>query len=191
MWTALTRQTRKPRTPHGQGAGFMRREMVDPHVSGYSDGQKWATCKTVGSAYVGSNPTPATTYSPSSSGTRRDHRRWPRGPGHEPAHPLRLVQVARCLARSQPWNPDRTRSCAAPVLPGAVELEPPSGVKPLHRGVIAALACRFTRYAVGTWTRGGAVSGPLAWDARAVSRRPRRAAKPESEASRSGGHDPR
>ena len=33
-------------------------------------------CKTVGSAYVGSNPTPATTYNPSSSGMRRDHRRW-------------------------------------------------------------------------------------------------------------------
>jgi hypothetical protein len=29
-------------------------------VSGYSDGPGWARCKTVGLAYVGSNPTPAT-----------------------------------------------------------------------------------------------------------------------------------
>ncbi len=39
----------------------MRRGMEYPQVSGYSDGQAWAVCKTVGSAYVGSNPTPATT----------------------------------------------------------------------------------------------------------------------------------
>ena len=32
-----------------------------PQVSGYSDGLGSAHCKTVGSAYVGSNPTPATT----------------------------------------------------------------------------------------------------------------------------------
>jgi hypothetical protein len=35
--------------------------MEDPQVSGYSDGQEWATCKTVGFAYPGSNPGPATT----------------------------------------------------------------------------------------------------------------------------------
>jgi hypothetical protein len=54
----------KLRTPHGQGTGFARREMEDPQVNGHSDGQEWATCKTVGSAYVGSNPTPATSDYP-------------------------------------------------------------------------------------------------------------------------------
>jgi hypothetical protein len=38
--------------------------MKKPQVSGYSDGLEWAGCKTVGLAYVGSNPTPATNYSP-------------------------------------------------------------------------------------------------------------------------------
>src|ERR1039458_7741122 len=58
---ALTRHTRKLRTPHGQNAVFTRRGMEYPQVSGYSDGLGWAHCKTVGLAYVGSNPTPATT----------------------------------------------------------------------------------------------------------------------------------
>ena len=35
--------------------------MEYPQVSGYSDGWEWAGCKTVGSAYDGSTPTPATT----------------------------------------------------------------------------------------------------------------------------------
>jgi hypothetical protein len=34
--------------------------MKKPQVNGYSDGLEWAGCKTVGLAYVGSNPTPAT-----------------------------------------------------------------------------------------------------------------------------------
>ena len=34
--------------------------MKKPQVSGYSDELEWAGCKTVGLAYVGSNPTPAT-----------------------------------------------------------------------------------------------------------------------------------
>jgi hypothetical protein len=57
----LTRHTAKLRTPHGQNAVFTRRGMENPQVSGHSDGQGWAPCKTVGLAYVGSNPTPATT----------------------------------------------------------------------------------------------------------------------------------
>ena len=120
-----------------------------------------APSKTVGSAYVGSNPTPATAYNPSSSSARRDHRRWLQGRGAEPVHPLRPVEVARCLARSQRWGPDGARSCAVPVLSGAVEQwvepEPSCGVQSRDREVIAALACRFARYAIGTWTRGGAV----------------------------------
>src|SRR6266571_1778809 len=35
--------------------------MKKRQVSGHSDECRWAPCKTVGSAYVGSNPTPATT----------------------------------------------------------------------------------------------------------------------------------
>src|SRR6202044_1807450 len=47
-------------TPHGQNAVFTQREMKKQQVSGYSDGLGSAHCKTVGLAYVGSNPTPAT-----------------------------------------------------------------------------------------------------------------------------------
>src|ERR1019366_2693162 len=57
---ALTRHTPGLRTPHGQNAVFTRRGMGEWQVSGYSDGLGWAHCKTVGLAYVGSNPTPAT-----------------------------------------------------------------------------------------------------------------------------------
>jgi hypothetical protein len=35
--------------------------MEYPQVSGYSDEQEWAFCKTVGSAYASSNLAPATT----------------------------------------------------------------------------------------------------------------------------------
>ena len=49
------------RTPRGQNAVFTLREMGYQQVSGYSDGSGSALCKTVGLAYVGSNPTPATT----------------------------------------------------------------------------------------------------------------------------------
>jgi hypothetical protein len=38
--------------------------MENAQVSSYSDGQGWAPCRTVGSAYVGSNPTPATSKTP-------------------------------------------------------------------------------------------------------------------------------
>lgn len=37
-----------------------------------------------------------------------------------------------------------------------VEPEPPGGIHPGDREVIAALACRFARHPAGTWTRGGA-----------------------------------
>ena len=41
--------------------GFHRRGMENPQVSGHSDGQGGAPCKTVGYAFPGSNPGPATT----------------------------------------------------------------------------------------------------------------------------------
>ena len=41
--------------------GFHAAGNEEPQVNGYSDGLEWAGCKTVGLAYVGSNPTPATT----------------------------------------------------------------------------------------------------------------------------------
>ncbi len=46
---------------HGQNAVFTRREMGKQQVSGYTDGLGSAHCKTVGLAYAGSNPAPATT----------------------------------------------------------------------------------------------------------------------------------
>src|ERR1019366_2254621 len=55
--SALTWSTRYARTPGGQNAVFTRRGMEKPQVSGHSDGQECAVCKTVGLAYVGSNPT--------------------------------------------------------------------------------------------------------------------------------------
>ncbi len=64
---ALTWATRYARTRGGQNADFMRREMENRQVSGHSDGSGWAGCKTVGSAYVGSNPTPATSQNPRSA----------------------------------------------------------------------------------------------------------------------------
>jgi hypothetical protein len=45
------------RTKLGSRLAFMKKSQV----SGYSDGPWPTACKTVGSAYVGSNPTPATT----------------------------------------------------------------------------------------------------------------------------------
>ena len=51
----------KLRTPRGQRLGFTRPGMDNPQVIEYSGGLGWAPCKTVGLAYVGSNPTPATT----------------------------------------------------------------------------------------------------------------------------------
>jgi hypothetical protein len=58
----LTWATRYARTPGGQIAALTRRGTEKWQVSGYSDGLGWADCKTVGSAYVGSNPTPATSH---------------------------------------------------------------------------------------------------------------------------------
>ena len=58
---ALARHTPGLRTPHGQNAVFTAREMEKQQVSDYSDGSGSAHCKTVGLAYVRSNPTPATT----------------------------------------------------------------------------------------------------------------------------------
>ena len=58
---ALTWATRYARTRGGQNSVFTQRGMVNVQVSRYSDGLGSAFCKTVGLAYVGSNPTPATT----------------------------------------------------------------------------------------------------------------------------------
>ncbi len=58
---ALTWATRYARTRGGQNPVFTQRRMVNAQVSGYSDGLGSTFCKTVGLAYVGSNPTPATT----------------------------------------------------------------------------------------------------------------------------------
>jgi hypothetical protein len=46
---ALARHTPGLRTPHGQNAVFTRREVEKAGhcISGYSDGQGWAPCKTV------------------------------------------------------------------------------------------------------------------------------------------------
>jgi hypothetical protein len=51
--------------------------------------RRLVVCKTVGLAYVGSNPTPATTYNLSSTVMRRDHHRWLEGAVRESARPLR------------------------------------------------------------------------------------------------------
>jgi len=58
---ALTWATRSARTRGGQIGDLTRWGMEKQQVSGYSDGSGSAGCKTVGLAYVGSNPTPATT----------------------------------------------------------------------------------------------------------------------------------
>jgi hypothetical protein len=42
------------------GTVLMQPGMESSQVIGYSDGRVQTVCKTVGSAYVGSNPTPAT-----------------------------------------------------------------------------------------------------------------------------------
>jgi hypothetical protein len=68
---ALTWATRPARTRGGQNAVFVWRGMENVQVSGYSDGLGSAVCKTVGLAYVGSNPTPAT-RNPSSEPLARD-----------------------------------------------------------------------------------------------------------------------
>ena len=67
---ALTWATRYARTRGGQNAVFTRREMGKPQVSVHSDGQEWAPCKTVGYAFPGSNPGPATSQSCSSGALR-------------------------------------------------------------------------------------------------------------------------
>ncbi len=53
---ALTWATRYARTRGGQIADLTRRGMENAQVSGHSDGQEWAPCKTVGLAYVGKAP---------------------------------------------------------------------------------------------------------------------------------------
>jgi hypothetical protein len=50
----------RARTYSGQRRGRQPREVSFPQVSGHVEVQAGACCKTVGSAYVGSNPTPAT-----------------------------------------------------------------------------------------------------------------------------------
>jgi hypothetical protein len=57
----LTRQAWKLRTPHGQRRRLTRLRKKFPQLNAYSGGVGSAPCKTVGLAYVGSNPTPATT----------------------------------------------------------------------------------------------------------------------------------
>jgi hypothetical protein len=89
---ALIRHTPGLRTPHGQNAAFTRRGMENPQVSGHSDGQGWAPCKTVGYAFPGSNPGPATIT----------------GNSPWPAH----VRLCSCFARSRgftavPGDPTR------------------------------------------------------------------------------------
>src|SRR6266700_4168323 len=49
------------RTYSGQGRRAERHTTSFSQISGRVEGQAVAVCKTVGSAYVGSNPTPATT----------------------------------------------------------------------------------------------------------------------------------
>ncbi len=49
------------RTYSGQRARRKPQELSFPQLRGYMEVQQVAVCKTVGSAYVGSNPTPATT----------------------------------------------------------------------------------------------------------------------------------
>jgi hypothetical protein len=56
----LTWATRNARTRGGRNPGLTCRLLKKRLVSGHSDGSGETACKTVGSAYVGSNPTPAT-----------------------------------------------------------------------------------------------------------------------------------
>jgi hypothetical protein len=62
-WCAAVRAL-PVRTYSGQIQVFTWRLEEFGQVSGYSDGVGVAVCKTVGSAYVGSNPTPATSHEP-------------------------------------------------------------------------------------------------------------------------------
>jgi hypothetical protein len=115
-------------------------------------------CKTVGSAYVGSNPTPATTYNASSSGMRPDHRRWLLWLSADLAGVGR-VQAVFCVARSEPcgrfspefaglglastveWWLGRSRAAAVTGEAGRWSLRWPAG---------------SLRYAAGAWTPAGA-----------------------------------
>src|SRR5215470_17680175 len=62
----MTSASRRARTWGGRNADHARRRVKKCQVTGYSDGLGDTVCKTVGSAYVGSNPTPATMKSPRS-----------------------------------------------------------------------------------------------------------------------------
>src|ERR1700733_3284211 len=118
-----------------------------------------APCKTFGSAYVGSNPTPATTYNASSSGMRPDHRRWLLGLRADPA--LRSCEFRRCRVwPGQSTAAGSRRNLRAWALLGAVEWW-------LSRSRAAAVTGEAGRwllrwpagslgYAAGTWTPGGA-----------------------------------
>src|SRR6266702_5392318 len=55
------RKLPRARTYSGQGRRAERHTTSFSQISGRVEGQAVAVCKTVGSAYVGSNPTPATT----------------------------------------------------------------------------------------------------------------------------------
>src|SRR6266700_8352608 len=55
------RKLPRARTYSGQGRRAERHTTSFSQISGRVEGQAIAVCKTVGSAYVGSNPTPATT----------------------------------------------------------------------------------------------------------------------------------
>jgi hypothetical protein len=109
----LTWATRYARTRGGQNAVFTQRGMEYPQAGGHSDGLGGAHCKTVGLAYVGSNPTPATNKPagqawsiailPVGSGSGLRHRcgcledREDSASGQVGAV-VRLVQGERCIA---------------------------------------------------------------------------------------------
>jgi hypothetical protein len=77
----LTWPPLRARTNGGQKASPILRQLENLQVSRHSDGLAETACKTVGSAYVGSNPTPATTSGNGPwPGYSRDHGlRWSRG----------------------------------------------------------------------------------------------------------------
>jgi len=128
-------------------------------VSAYSDGLGDTVCKTVGSAYVGSNPTPATTYNASSSGMRPDHRRWLEGlradlgrrscefrrrrvwPGQSPAAGSRRNSRAWALPGAVAWWLSRSHGAAVIGEAGRWSLPWPAG---------------SLGYVAGTWTPAGA-----------------------------------
>jgi hypothetical protein len=113
--------------------------------------------KTVGSAYVGSNPTPATTYNASSSGMRPDHRRWLRGLRADPSR--RSCEFGRCRVwPGQSTAAGSRRNLRAWILLGAVEWWVSRSRAAAVTGKAGRWAPRWPAaslgYAAGTWTPG-------------------------------------